>query len=330
MQRRALLLGLGALACGPKPRPALPPAPRISSAADLIPPDLDVVVRLDLARVKATLGGAALSAMSREVLAHDRESGEHGEPDELLIASLLSADQVYLGYRPSRLWAPLDRVLALQGRFEQLVRPPVGFSLPTDLGRDLRYWDARVPPKTRGGVARVYALGERVRAFVSEAEIDAVERLLDGQGSPRRLEPPEEGTLSLAARPQLLGRLVGNGTLRELVEGAKALLAVAELESDGVRLKLELELSGADEARQLADAGRMVLSRALGEAKLNVTLQADAQRVLLTAQLSRAEVGPLLACVGAGTTGSGTTGSGTTGSGTTGSGALGSALGCPW
>jgi hypothetical protein len=320
MQRRALLLGLGAVACGPKPRPALPPAPSVSSAAELIPPDLDVVVRLDLARVKATLGGAALTALSREVLAHDRERDEHQEPDELLIQSLLGAEQVYLGYRPNRMWAPLDRVVALQGRFEQLVRPPVGFSRPTDLGRDFRYWDAQVPPKARGGVARVYALGERVRAFVSEAEIDAVERVLDGQGSPRRLEPPEEGTLSFAARPQLLGRLVGNGTLRDLLEGAKALLAVVELESDGVRLKLELALSGVDEARQLADAGQMVLSRALRDAKLNVALRADAQRVLLTAQLSRAELQPFLACVGAGTMGSGTVGSG----------ALGSALGCPW
>ncbi|HEX2870953.1 MAG TPA: hypothetical protein VHP33_06850 [Polyangiaceae bacterium] len=310
MQRRALLLGLGVVACGPKPRPALPPAPSISSAAELIPPDLDVVVRLDLARVKATLGGAALTAVSREVLARDHERDQHQEPDELLIASLLGAEQVYLGYRPSRLWAPLDRVLALQGHFEQLVRPPVGFSRPTDLGRDLRYWDAQVPPKARGGVARVYALGDRVRAFVSEAEIDAVERLLAGQASPRRLEPPEEGTLSLAARPQLLGRLVGNGTLRELVEGAQALLAVVELESDGVRLKLELALSGADEARQLANAGQLVLSRALGDAKLNVTLRADAQRVLLNAQLSRAELAPLLACVWAAPAGS--------------------AAGCPW
>ena len=251
------------------------------------------------------------------MLAHDRDGQE---PDELLIQSLLGADQVYLGYRPNRLWAPLDRVLAVQGRFEQLVRPPVGFSRPTDLGRDLRYWDAQVPPKARGGVARVYALGERVRAFVSEAEIDAVERLLDGPGSLRRLEPPEEGTLSLAARPQLLGRLVGNGMLRDLVDGAKALLAIVELESDGVRLKLELTLSGADEARQLASAAQLVLSRALGDTKLNVTLRADAQRVLLSAQLSRADLAPLLACVWGGTMRNGAMGSG----------ALGSAMGCPW
>ena len=293
MRRRALLLGLGAIGCGPKALPALPPAPAITSAAELIPADLDLVLRLDLARVKAALGVTVLTALARQVLAHD--SGGQ-EPDELVIASLLAAEQVYLGYRPGALFAPLDRVLALQGHFEQLRRPPPGFSGATDLGRDLRCWDSRVAPTSRGGVARVYALGERVRAFVSEAELDAVERALDGQGSPRRLEPPEEGTLSLAARPRVLGRVAGNGTLRELLEDAKALRAVIDLESDGVRLKLELLLLGADQAQQLAKAGRLALARALGDLARDVTLSAESERVLLVAQLTRAQLGPVLSC----------------------------------
>jgi hypothetical protein len=301
-------LGLSAVACGPKATPALPPAPAATSAIDFITPDLDVVVRLDLARVKAALGVTALTALSREVLAHD--SGGQ-EPDELVVASLLAAEQVYLGYRPSPLWAPLDRVLALQGHFEPLLQPPSGFSGATDLGRDLRHWDRRSAPKSRGGVARVYAQGDRVRAFVSEAELDSVERTLalDGLGSARRLEPPEEGTISLAARPALLGRLAGHGTLRELLEDAKALQAVADLESDGVRLKLELLLSGADQAQQLASAGKLVLSRAMGDAVLDVTLGAESDRVVLAARLTRAQLAPMLACVWGGTA---------------------SALACPW
>lgn len=309
MRRRALLLGLSALACGPKALPALPPAPAIASAAELIPPDLDVVVRLDLARVKAALGVTALTELSRQVLAHD--SGGQ-EPDELVIASLLAADQVYLGYRPGALLTPLDRVLALQGHFEPLLHPPPGFSGATDLGRDLRYWDRREAPASRGSVARVYALGERVRAFVSEAELDAVERALGEQGSPRRLEPPEEGTLSLAARPRLLGRLAGNGTLRELLEDAKALRAVVDLESDGVRLKLELLLLNSDQAQQLARAGKLVLARALGTT-LEVTLSAESERVLLVARLTRAQLAPLLSCFWGGPAG-----------------AAASANACPW
>jgi hypothetical protein len=306
MRRRALLLGLSAVACGPKAAPALPPAPTITSAVELIPPDLDVVVRLDLARVKAVLGATAITALSRQVLAHDRGGAE---PDELVVASLLAAEQVYLGYRPSPLGAPLDRVLALQGHFEPLARALTGFSSATDVGRDLRYWDRSAAPTSRGGVARVYAWGDRVRAFVSEAELDAVERTLSGLGAERRLEPPEEGTLSLAARPRLLGRLAGQGALRELLEDAKALRAVADLESDGVRLELELLLSGAEQARRLASAGKQVLARAMGDAALDVTLGAESDRVVLSARLTRAQLAPLLACVGGGTA---------------------SALACPW
>jgi len=292
MQRRALLLGLSAAACGPKPLPPLPPAPALAAASELIPPDLDLVVRLDLARVRAALGATALGALSRQVLA--RDSGGQG-PDELVVTSLLSAEQVYLAYRPSPLWAPLDRVLALQGHFDELVRPPSGFSGATDLGADLRYWDNKSTP-SRGGVARIYALGRRVRGFVSEAEIDAVERTLAGFSSPRRLEPPEEGTLSLAARPGLLGRLAGTGTLRDLLEDAKALHAVADLESDGVRLKLELLMAGTEQAEQLTGAGKLALSRALGDTALHVELRAESDRVVLSAQLSRAELAPVLAC----------------------------------
>src|SRR5688572_6016143 len=110
MLRRALLLAAGGLAlgCGPKPLRAPPPAPPVSSASDLLPADLDVVVRLDLAQVKAALGSLALATLSREALAR----GGQGE-DELVVASLLEADVVYLAYRPSRLLLPLDRVLSL-------------------------------------------------------------------------------------------------------------------------------------------------------------------------------------------------------------------------
>ncbi|HVY27220.1 MAG TPA: hypothetical protein VHB79_11755 [Polyangiaceae bacterium] len=292
MQRRALLLSLGALAaCGPKPLPPLPPAPRVTAPVDLIPSDLDVVVRLDLGRVKAALGAATVSTLAGEVLA--RGSAKQAA-DELLIASLLEADLVYLGYRPSRLGAPLDRVLALQGHFAQLMHPPDGFSGATDLGADVRYWDAKVRPP-REGVARIYAFSDRLRAFSTEAEIDALELRLAGGGGARRLEPPAEGTLSFAARPALLARLAGNGILRDLLEGSKSLSAVADLESDGARLKAELVLESPDQATDLVSAGRLVLDKVLGDHASKLELRADAERVLLDARLSRNELLALFA-----------------------------------
>ncbi|HKY37551.1 MAG TPA: hypothetical protein VJN18_16530 [Polyangiaceae bacterium] len=296
MQRRALLLGLSALsACGPKQLAAPPPAPSVTSASELIPADLDVVVRLDWRRMKDALGPIALSALSREVLA---QSGSGQEAGELVVASLLAADQVYLGYRPSPLLMPLDRVLAVQGHFEPVTRAPTGFSGAVDLGGDFRYWD-RKPGSAieRGSVARIYAYRDRVRAFVSEAELDAVERVLSGQGGDRRLTPPEEGTLSLSARTWLLARLSGRGELREMLDDAKTLSVVADLESDGVRVEVELTLANPDRAQNLAKAGQQVLSR-LGERWGGAaTLRAVGDRVVLSATLSRAQLAAALLCL---------------------------------
>lgn len=295
MLRRALLLGSGALlaGCGPKPRPAPPSAPAVAGAADWIPPDLDVVLRMDLAKVKSALGGVALSALSREVLSR---GGGGDAADELVIASLLTADRVYLGYRPDPLLRPLDRVLALEGSFEPLLQAPGGFSGAVDLGADVRYWERTSVELPRGGIARVYAAGNRLRAFVSEAELDAVERVLSGQGGERRLTPPEEGTLSLAARPELLARLAGRGSLRELIREGKALRAAVDLRADGVELTLQLELAGAEQAERLAEAGQEVLSRAGGRVG-SATLRAAGDRVVLSAKLERALLAPALGCL---------------------------------
>jgi hypothetical protein len=293
MQRRALLLALAALggACGPKPLAAPPSAPAVVSASDLIPADLDVVVRFDLGRVKAALGATVLTALSREVLS---AAGSAEHTDSLVLESLLGADVVFLGYRPSPILAPLDRVLALQGSFEQLARPPLGFASAVDLGGDVRYFErAASTTLARGAVARIYTASTRVRAFVSEAEIDAVERVLATGGAERRLSPPEEGTISVAARPRLFARF-GGSSLRDHLEVARSLSAVVELESDGVNVKLELDLKDAVDAEQLAQAGRHVLERIGGELAAHAELRAEAARLVLTARLDRNQLAPLL------------------------------------
>ncbi|MDF3066916.1 MAG: hypothetical protein K0R38_2517 [Polyangiaceae bacterium] len=294
MRRRELLFGMAALsaACGPRRLPPPPPAPRVVAAAELIPPDLDVIARLDMAKMKAALGGLTPQLLSREVLARGNADGE--EPEELVVESLLEADVVYLGYRPSSLFLPLDRVLALQGRFSPITKTPPGFLGGIDLGADVRYWDRqRTKPLARSASARLYAAGDRVRAFVSEAELDAVERALDRLGEPRSLSAPEEGALSLAARPRLLGKLV-SGTLRELLEDSRSLELVIDLESDMASLRASLQTSSPEHAERLASAGRAVVQAALGERAKRAEMRAVESRVSFTLRLPREELAALL------------------------------------
>ena len=136
MRRRALLLGLGALsACGEKPRPQPPAAPSVTAPSDLIPPDLDLVARLDFGRIRATLGDAVVTTLSQQLLSR---SGAARDAEQLVVTSLLSADEIYLGYRPSPQLLPLDLVLSLKGHFDQPLHAPPGFRGPRDLGGDFR------------------------------------------------------------------------------------------------------------------------------------------------------------------------------------------------
>lgn len=304
MRRRGVVLALGVLlafgevlaGCRPEPVAAPPQAPRARMALDFVPPDLDVVARLDLGRVRSSLGDTALTALAREV---STRASAQDQTEQLVLESLLGAEVVYLAYRPSALLAPLDRVLALQGRFEQLPRMINGFSPATDLGGDVRYWD-KLPgaPSERGAVARIYAVGTRVRVFLSKAEIDAVERTLGGRGSERRLAPPEEGTLAVALRPLLLARLAPGSTLPDLLGDARAVHGVADLESDGMRIRLELVLSDAESATRLASAAQAVVARAAQPAGAHVDVRAETDRVLFSTRLERDQLGRALGCLG--------------------------------
>ncbi len=300
MRGRSLVcaLGLALLSCGPKALAPPPPAPAASSAAELIPADLDVVVRLDLTRIRQSLGGVALEALSRETLS---SAGGKDDPGGLVLGSLLQAELVFLGFRPGPAWLPLDRVLSLQGRFEPLTAPPEGFSRATDLGGDMRYWERKPGPSplARGETARVYALGERVRAFVSEAEIDSVERALLGLPSSPRLTPPEQGTLSVAARPLLASRLLGGDGLRELFGRAKQLSLVADLGAENVRFKLELELASAEDAKSLAGALDVVLARPWRASSLvdSVRVNASERYVSVVAEPTRSQLAGAIACL---------------------------------
>jgi hypothetical protein len=161
----------------------------------------------------------------------------------------------------------------------------------------LRYWDRKPgAPLPRSATARIYAQGDRLRAFVSEAEIDAVERALSTPPSPRQLRPPAEGALSLAVRPALLGRLA-SGTLRELLTPAQTLEVVVDLESDRARLRAELVLDSAEHAETLLAAGRQALERAPSELAASASLQGEQERITLQATLTRAQLAPLLTCL---------------------------------
>ncbi len=298
---------LCALACS-SPRIGPPPdAPRLTRALSAMPSDLDVVLRVDLQRIRGTLGAPAMAALNEQALRslHGSDRGT----DQLLLEALAQTDTLYIGLRPTASLASGDSVFVMTGHFpgfnpESAASRP-SFGRPLDLGADLRRYD-RPSPGLRSAPARFYVRGEQVVVALSEAEIDSVERTLEqGRGMPA-LEPPEKGALSAVARPRVLpsALFAGSRALRDLAEGARRLELNADLTSAGVDATLALKFDDATSAEQVARALSELgeaLQRSPGRlAKFaaRIKISNAAEFVTLHFELGRDELSELVNCRG--------------------------------
>jgi hypothetical protein len=264
-----------ALGCSAS-RPPPPRAPAVATANDALPPDLDLVVRVDLARVRTALGAGGLALLRRgasTALAVDASS-------ELLGSALEQSDTALVALRPELIPGETDNVLVLEGRFAELdverrLRAG-GFSAPIDLGGDVRRFDH---PGTlgRSAAARVYAFGNERLIFVSIAEIDSVEAVVERGLAPNSLKPKASGVLGFAVR--LRGLRTGLAAQYPLI--ATALGDAVHLEGSvestetGLKLEVSIELPDPADASRSADAfGRVRQAVATTDGKLGEVARA--------------------------------------------------------
>ncbi|WP_437981435.1 hypothetical protein [Sorangium sp. So ce117] len=262
----AALMALGLPACGdaaprlagggPPARAASPAGPRVVrriEPADLLPADLDLVVRVDVARMRDGLGQAASDELARRALDE--------VPDEALESALQRADVVWLGLRLADLEEG-DRVVVLEGRMAGLTPDP-GRWEPAPAAQDgVAVFDRRGGVAgSRADTARIIALGDRAVALVSAVEVSSVARLLRDGPDARRGDPAAEGLVSLDLRarrlpPYLARRFPSIGAL---VAGVARVRGVASLHDEGVRLDVELvgvDAAGAARARRFLEVFR--------------------------------------------------------------------------
>ncbi len=203
MRSASLLLGaaLLLLACGrvvPKGGHAsdATAAPRMAPAfepRELIPADLDLVVRLDLRALGAALGDALARELIRSALAASNL-------DAVARQAVESADVVGFAGRLEEL-AEGDHVLVLEGR-QARHEPP-----------SLDRW--RLASSPRPDVARYVARGRHLRRDTSElfdlaggrvlaspVEAASVRRVLAHGPDPERGDPEARGLLSVVVRPR--------------------------------------------------------------------------------------------------------------------------------
>ncbi|HYP98303.1 MAG TPA: hypothetical protein VER96_06490 [Polyangiaceae bacterium] len=234
-----------------------PSAPSLVRASDAMPADLDLVVRLDLRKIRDTLGGPAMTALSQQAVQGMR-GADHGT-DALMLRAFEQTDTLWLGMRPTATLEAADSVFIMAGHFKDFdphrAESTPRFGPAIDLGGDLRRYD-RAKPKARSAPARIYVHSDDLLVSLSEAEIDSVERSLEEQRGMPPLEPAEKGVLSAVARPQVLplAILAGTGNLRRLVQSSDRLELNADVTGSGMDATLALRFEDPPQAEQVAKA----------------------------------------------------------------------------
>lgn len=283
----------GFLGCAAS-RPLPPRAPALAVPTDAVPPDLDFVARVDLARVRSALGTAGVDLV-------EREAGGQATADattKLVSDAIDHSDTAVLALRPELVPGEADNVLVLTGHFHELgiddALRSAGWSAAVDLGGDVRRFE-RPGKLSRAAAARAYAFGDEGLVFASTAEIDSVEAVLERGMAPSKLAPKAKGVLAfglrlrivrgeLERRYPILARAVGD---TDRLEGS------VDTTAKGLALEVSFELPSEAAATDSASAlGEVRQALAASEGKMGTMahaaeVQAVGRFVVLRAPLER-------------------------------------------
>jgi len=272
-----------------------------------MPADLDLVVRLDLHKIRDTLGAPAMAVISEEAV--HRLHGADSATDALLLRALSGTDTLWLGVRPTPSFGAADSVFVMSGHFSEFdphrAESTPRFGLPIDLGGGVRRYDRAHPP-ARSAPARIYVRGEELVVSLSEAEIDSVERSFEQQRGAPALEPVEKGVLSAVARPRVLPSelFAGSDILRRVAQRAQRLELNADLTGAGVDATLALKFEDATAAERVGKALTEVRDALQGgpgrlaKFAARIKLSNAGQYVSLQLSLGRDELSELVNCRG--------------------------------
>jgi hypothetical protein len=261
-------------------RPPPPRAPALVAAVDALPPDLDLVVRVDLAKVRAALGPHGMELIRR---------GTGTLPDDATAALVASAFErtttAYLALRPELVPGDPDNVLVLEGHFNglEIDRTLVssGWSSPVDLGGDVRRFD-RKTRVGRSAPARLYVFRDEELVFVSTAEIDSVEAVLEHSHPASRLHPREQGVVAFAARARAFRYGLDRRfpSLARAVGDTRGVEGLVDASPEGLSVEISFELPDETLAEQsagaLAEVGRTLAGTSGTLGKIAETARTEA------------------------------------------------------
>lgn len=284
-------------------RPAPPAAPSLDRAASAIPGDLDVAFRIDLTKARRVFGPQVAKDVRLEIV----DEREDPATALLLARAIEHSDAMWVAFRPGLPARLTDNVLVLRGDFravDPLGDARAGWAHPVDLGGGYFLFE-RPRPKWRSAPARAYAFADERLVLVSEAEIDSVERVLEYRVDDDRVDPPDRGLVSIAARPAPVSGLLASQfpAVAAVLEQATSLQGYADVGEEGLRGTIEAGFateSDAQKASTQAQALLAVLRQAqglLGRVAKSAESSAVGQRLVIRLSMDGAGLANIVGCL---------------------------------
>jgi hypothetical protein len=260
---RALFIAataMAAFACTKRLPPPAEPGPVGDSANDFIPGDLDAVVRVDLEAGKRFFGSTAVRALMLDVV----DPVEDAATASLLSKALERTSTLVVAFRPGLSSAKTDHVIVLRGRFTDVdprSEPKTDWRPPLDLGGGFQLYD-RPQPRRRSAPARIYSRASDWLVFVSAAEIDSAERVIERRMDDEHVEPPDRGILSYAFRAEPVLPLLGPKfpSVAESLQGATNVSGSVAADDRGLRATIEVAFTNEADAAEAGKRASAVVS----------------------------------------------------------------------
>jgi hypothetical protein len=263
-----------------------------------LPAHFDLVLRLDLARLRAEIGGELLRRVLVTTLIGDGDA----PVGAALGAAIDRADLSLLGVELGANIASADKVVVLRGHFSS-IDPGPSWSPVAPEQSAVEAFDIDAPDSP-GALTRLYRLADELVVFAPRSQAAAIERRLTRAGA-EGLHPPDRGVVSLALRPSAfvasyLGRYP---RLASYLEGARSARAYADPDSAGLLTALEIEFGTSAAAAQASEVSSQLLRElaargcALGELASATTSTHTEQVVSLEANVDRPGVGRIYGCL---------------------------------
>jgi hypothetical protein len=244
---------------------------RAFEPAELIPADLDLVVRVDLDRMKQGLGAESQAQIAERVAT-----------DPLVSKLLGGARSVTLGLRGLDLGKG-DHVVVIEGDTSKL-EIPVEFEEVASTNDKVKI-RVRKDAVLRSETQAIVILQDRAIALVSPVETDAVLRIVKDGPDAAHGDPVAEGLMSLDYRTRRLEPALERKypSAGRIIRDLRRVRGVADVAADGLGFDLEIVAKSAE----AADRTALFLS----------ALRDGAKEEGLSAMLGRMKIEPLDAAV---------------------------------